>query len=99
MEIIFPTGAKEDIKESAEYYENEVSGLGKAFLEIVELLIEKILAFPNASCEILKPYRRYLIKRFPFGIIYRIEKEYIFVATVMRLKRKPYYWLDDSKYK
>lgn len=98
MEVIYSKGARKDIAESASYYEKEVTDLGKAYLEAIELGIESIRQFPSASRCIRKPYRRFVVKRFPFGIIYRIEKDYIFVTAVAHLKRKPYYWTTDQNY-
>ena len=34
-------------------------------------------------------FRRYLLHRFPYGLIYAIHEDAIYVVAVMRLKRKP----------
>jgi toxin ParE1/3/4 len=96
MEVIYSKGAREDIKESASYYENEVEGLGKAFLETIQLAIESVRAFPYVAQNIRKPYRQFIVKRFPFGIIYRFDTETIYITAVAHLKRKPYYWFDKK---
>ncbi len=98
MDINYSIGSKEDIKQSAKYYENAVTGLGKAFLEIIEQSVESIIQYPKSSRIMKKPYRRYLIERFPFGIIYTEEINLIFIVAVMHLKRKPYYWLENDEY-
>ena len=98
MEVNFSIGPKEDIKQSAKYYEDAVIGLGKAFLEIIEEAVENIIQYPKSSGIIKKPYRRYLIKRFPFGVIYTEDIYAIFIVAVMHLKRKPYYWLEKDEY-
>jgi hypothetical protein len=38
--------------------------------------------------------RRALVRRFPFGILYSVEKGRIFIAAVMNLHRQPEYWKD-----
>lgn len=96
MDVIISDSAKAEVQHAAKYYENEVEGLGKAFLSYIEGSIEEIERFPLASRVIRKDFRRFLIPRFPYGIIYRIEENRIFVAAIMHLKRKPYYW-DESK--
>jgi hypothetical protein len=35
-----------------------------------------------------------LVKRFPYGIIYRVDGQEVFIAAVMHLKRHPDYWID-----
>ncbi|MCZ6674550.1 MAG: type II toxin-antitoxin system RelE/ParE family toxin [Verrucomicrobia bacterium] len=37
-------------------------------------------------------FRRHLLARFPYGIIYRIDDDVIYVVAVMHLKRNPGYW-------
>jgi hypothetical protein len=37
--------------------------------------------------------RRCLVKRFPYGILYGIDVDKIFVVAIMHLHRKPGYWL------
>jgi len=36
--------------------------------------------------------RRCLVHRFPYGIIYAIENDTIYIAAVMHLRREPGYW-------
>lgn len=96
MEIILSPSARKEVKAAAKYYEDEVEGLGKAFLESLRAGIGQIRNHPLASVVIKENYRRHLISRFPFGIIYRIDEETIFVAAVMHLRRKPDYWESDE---
>jgi len=37
-----------------------------------------------------------MVRRFPFGILYRIEPEQIVVVAVMHLRRRPGYWRDRT---
>lgn len=96
MEVILSESAKAEVRHAAKYYEDEVEGLGKAFLCYIENSIGEIERFPLASRVIRKDFRRYLVPRFPYGIIYRIAKNQIFVAAVMHLKRKPFYWDEEQ---
>ena len=38
-------------------------------------------------------FRRYLVQRFPYGLIYVVQEDVIYIAAVMHLKRKPDYWV------
>ncbi|VGO22719.1 type II toxin-antitoxin system RelE/ParE family toxin [Pontiella sulfatireligans] len=87
MELILSSAAK--------HYEEEVEGLGKAFVESLRTGLLHIRNHPEASVAIKQNYRRHLLSRFPFGIVYRIDDGTIFVAAVMHLRRKPDYWLTD----
>lgn len=94
MNVIFSSGVWEEVSEADEYYENEVEGLGRAFVQTVFDSIQEIKRFPEASRRIRGPYRRYLTPRFPYGVLYRIEGETIYVVAVAHLKRRPFYWKD-----
>lgn len=92
MDVVFSESAKVEVRHAASRYESEVEGLGKAFLSYVENSIEEIERFPLASRVIRRDFRRFLVPRFPYGIIYRVENDQVFVAAVMHLKRRPFYW-------
>lgn len=40
-----------------------------------------------------EPYRRALLQRFPYGVIYRHQADTGYLVAIMHLKRKPGYWL------
>ena len=92
MVIVISESANVEVRHAAVYYENEVEGLGKIFLSYVETSIEEIEQFPLASRVIGNDFRRFLIPRFPYGIIYQVDQDTIFVSAIMHLKRKPFYW-------
>jgi hypothetical protein len=92
MEVIYASGVLEEVSESANYYEEEVEGLGKAFLNKVQDAVEEVKSEPLMYRIIQGDYRRHLLTRFPFAIIYRIENQKIYILAVMHLKRNPNYW-------
>ena len=96
MEVIYASGVLEEVSESADYYEEEVEGLGKTFLDKVQSAVEEIKSNPLMYRIIQGDYRRHLLTRFPFAVIYRIENHKIYVLAVMHLKRSPYYWRSQT---
>jgi toxin ParE1/3/4 len=38
--------------------------------------------------------RRYLLRRYPFGVVYRIERTRILIVAVAHGHRRPAYWRD-----
>lgn len=67
--------AKVEIIEAYFYYEEKRTGLGEEFLEHLDTYFERIVANPKHFPQKRKPYREAFIKRFPFLIIYEIEKK------------------------
>ena len=92
MKVIFSTEAKWEVQGAIRYYEAEVDGLGSSFLRELRTGVGEIKRHPLASRIIKGDFRRHLLSKFPFGIIYQVQRDTIFVAAVMHLKRKPGYW-------
>lgn len=92
MIIKFHSEARNEFFEAADYYEEQVVGLGDDFIDEVEKVLDVIEQQPASGTKITKTERRFLVSRFPYGIIYSIEEDQIIVLAVMNLRRKPGYW-------
>jgi len=79
------------------YYNRQVPGLGDAFVDEVEAGIGVILNGPEVWRVVEDDVRRYLIKRFPYGIYYTIEGEVVVIWAVKNLHRDPDYWKQRRK--
>ena len=86
--------AEEEMNEAAQFYEGRSEGLGEDFLDEVQHTIESILAFPESGPVVSEHFRRRILRRFPFGLLYAIEAERILIVAVAHLKRRPGYWKD-----
>ncbi|MEK6567265.1 MAG: type II toxin-antitoxin system RelE/ParE family toxin [Candidatus Omnitrophota bacterium] len=76
-----------------EFYELEQSDLGATFENEIKHALFRIQRYPTAwSCE-RKEIRRYFVHRFPYKILYSIQKEIIIVLAFAHLHRKPEYWI------
>ncbi|QTA80419.1 putative toxin-antitoxin system, toxin component, RelE/ParE-like [Desulfonema limicola] len=91
-EFLYP--AENEMLEAAEYYERQVKGLGSAFLREVQRAVKAVENNPEIWEVVRGNVRRRLVKRFPYGILYRIEPIKIIVVAVMHLHRNPNYWYD-----
>jgi plasmid stabilization system protein ParE len=94
MNVVFLNEAEQELLEAALFYEKQARGLGKKFMDEVYQSIDYIVNFPLNSQKLTTDIRRKLLKRYPFGVLYRIDNESIVIIAVMNLKRKPFYWLN-----
>ena len=62
-----------DIEEVATWYEKQRQGLGQEFLDEVLSLCERVSENPAMYPLVHRRTRRALIRRFPFGVYFRIE--------------------------
>lgn len=94
---IFDPEAREEFLSAVQYYEDCKVGLGLRFRHIVESSIEKIIEKPFRYRVFHAPFRRRLLTKFPYAIIYTIEPDHLRIIAVAHTKRKPGYWLARSE--
>lgn len=92
MTFSFHPEAEKEFLEAIEYYEERELGLGYDFSIEVFSTIQNIVTYPTAWPVIEEDFRRCLVNRFPYGVIYSIEGNEIFILAVMHLRRHPNYW-------
>jgi len=90
--IKFHSEARKELFDSAEFYEEQIIGLGDDFIDEVEKVLYVIEKYPLSDAKITESERRFLVSRFPYGIIYSVETDAIIIFAVMNLRRKPGYW-------
>ena len=89
--------ASAELGEAALWYERQRQGLGREFLEAVELAQEFIARFPRAGTPVPDvppelPVRRVPVKRFPFQVVYLVLADVIRVLAFAHDRRLPGYW-------
>lgn len=92
MRLVLDPAALAELREAAKFYEESRKGLGRDFLESVETAFDSIARHPTLWRLLKGRFRRCLVHRFPYGIIYVVEDDTIYVAAVMHLRREPGYW-------
>jgi plasmid stabilization system protein ParE len=94
MRVIFDELAKIELDDGREYYEMEVTGLGKRFKQEVKRAINIIKKMPKIGSPESENIRRYILHKFPYKVLYSIEKDHIYVIAIAHLHREPMYWIN-----
>jgi len=94
VKLTFHPEAQAEFFKSVAYYEDCETGLGDDFALAVDEALQRISDFPEAWHVLEDDVRRCLTHRFPYGILYSIESDGIFILAVMDLRRDPDYWKD-----
>ncbi len=91
--IILPS-AKQDIKESAQWYNKKQRGLGKRFISYVRKKVKFICQNPTATAVRYNNTRCAVLDVFPFMLYYSIdeEQELVIVSAVLHTSRGPERW-------
>ena len=92
MKVSFHPEAVEELEQAVIYYEDCQSGLGKQLSQEVDASIQLILAFPHAWTTLEDNIRRTLVRRFPYGLLYYLQENEVYILAVMNLNRSPDYW-------
>jgi len=92
MNYWFHPEAEEEFLSAISYYHDCQEDLGDDFFCEAQAAIKRILDYPKAWPILEKEVRRCLLNRFPYGILYSIEPDGIFIIAVMPLKLNPGYW-------
>lgn len=94
MKVIFSEFAKRELEDAVLYYELEYRGLGSKFRKEVKKAALRISEYPKAWSIERGDIRRCLLHKFPYKLLYSIEKEHVFIIVVAHQHRRPYYWVD-----
>ena len=97
MQLKVLTTAAAELDDAIYYYENELPGLGRRFLNEVLLAFSRIADFPDAYPLLTAKNRRCLLAKFPYGILYHYDSlaDEVLVLAIGHLHRKPDYWLSQ----
>jgi plasmid stabilization system protein ParE len=91
-ELLLRGRAKADIRRAAKWYERQRKGLGKDFVAEVDAALGLIEANPQHYEIVHREIRHAILRRFPYGVFYRIRSTKISVFAVMHLKRDDIPW-------
>jgi plasmid stabilization system protein ParE len=93
MRLTYTSEARLDLAEATSYYKSCHKQLGKEFFQRIQSAEEDIIHYPEAWRPLGSSYRRKLLQKFPYGLVYhQPEPDWVEVVAVMHLHREPDYW-------
>jgi len=92
VRLIISPFAELDLIEIKSWYSVESINLFNEFISEFEHLVFLISQNPKEFPVISKRYRKAILKRFPYKIIYSTEKEVVVIVAVIHHKRHPNIW-------
>ncbi len=90
--LVFRVAAAADLEDAYRWYERQRKGLGEDFLSAVQVAIETVGSNPKAHPVLHRDTRRILLRRFPYGLYYRVLDAEIVVVACFHAKRDPKTW-------
>ncbi len=96
LDIEFHPDVANEIKSSYQWYQKQADGLGQDYLTELESSFQTICELPKTWPKFEKGFRRFLLSKFPFSVIYQSNENKILVVAVMHNSRKPGYWSERT---
>jgi len=84
--------AEQDFDESYKYYSNKSEKVAENFRQQVNSCFEKIANNPEGYPKTEYGFRKYVMKKFPFVIYFRVKVFDIGVVAIFRASRNPEKW-------
>jgi len=81
--LLFTSETHGDLDDAYAWYEKQRAGLGSEFLESVAACIDRVLDAPELHAILEGDYRRALVHRFPYFVIYEFDGRYVTVYAVL----------------
>ena len=94
MELKISDFAKQELEDAKFFYELEQRGLGRRFELELRNTINRIRKFPNAWPIERGEVRKCFVHKFPYKVLYSVQKQVIVVLAIAHQHRKPDYWID-----
>ena len=80
-----------ELRAAVEWYRTRSLRAGEEFVVELDQSIDKILQSPARWYRVFGPWRRYILRRFPFLIVYRESPTGIEIVAIAH-GRQPGYW-------
>jgi len=103
VSVEFHPLAAGEIADAEDWYEQQRSGLGARFLEVVEATVNRASNSPRTGTPVVVDQqgsarvRKMPLGGFPWALAYEITEESIVVLAAFHQRRRPDYWLERSE--
>ena len=91
-ELEYLDEAIEEAETAARWYAERSSAAAEGFAEEIDAAIAAIEHTPDAWTRYDHGTRHYLLRRYPFSVVYRVEAVRILIVAVAHGRRRPGYW-------
>jgi plasmid stabilization system protein ParE len=87
--VAFTPEAEDDSYQAYAWYESRRIGLGREFMTAVDACLQSISRNPKLYQAIYKDYRRAVVRRFPFSVIYEETDSAVIIYAIFGGRQDP----------
>jgi toxin ParE1/3/4 len=92
LRLDFRSAAQAEFDQAALWYESQRIGLGQAFVDAVQQVLEVIATHPLQHPLVDRDVRGALVPHFPYSVHYRIKPDRVVIVAVFHASRDPSLW-------
>lgn len=92
LSVVFHPAAVEEAQAARQWYKARSQSAADSFLAEPDGGIEAVSLAPERWPLFVHGTRRYLFRRFPFQLVYRVVKDSVQVVAIAHGRRRPRYW-------
>ena len=93
--LVFHPGVEEDLESIVAYYADRDPALPARFRARLKEQTDRLLMFPESGAILFESYRRVLLRRFPYMVVYLVTGARIAVLALVDVRRDPA-WIEAT---
>jgi plasmid stabilization system protein ParE len=97
VRVEFSTRAAADVDEVLQWYASKSLSAAEGYLQAVEHAVAVVSDGPEIWPAFEAGTQRYVSRRYPFSLIYRVYSDYILVVAVAPHRKRPGYWQSSDQ--
>jgi plasmid stabilization system protein ParE len=96
LPVVLSIEAEADLDQAAQWYEQRSARLGADLVTKVHDILVRIGDNPELYPKVHHDIRRALVRRFPYGVFYRVSVSGVEVVGIFHDRRDPSTWQDRA---
>jgi len=92
MILQFHPAAEQEVAAAVRVGETRGFGLGRELVQEIRRVATLLCDVPNIGERIDHRHRRFPLRKFPFGLIYRVDGDLLRIIAVAHRRQRPGYW-------
>jgi len=94
VRVVVATPARQEFARAIDFYKELSTDLARDLVDEFDGAIAQISDLPSSGIPYQHETRRILLRRFPFGVVYRLKTDVVEVVAFAHHSRRPGYWAD-----
>ena len=92
LPVVFTVAARADTLDAIDWYEARQGGMGKSFAGELDDITTRIGTNPLLFPVVRRGVRRAVLRRFPYGVFFRVLPDRVQVIACLHTSRDPRRW-------